>query len=193
MGKPIQTDVIRGCWDEVIHLAASLKAGTVAPSLVLKKLSAYRRQNRVDLALSEIGRIERTLFTLDWLEDPELRRRCHAGLNKGESRHFLAQAVYIHRQGRLADRTFQNQSFRASGLNLVIAAIIYWNTLYMARAVQHLRSTGISAPDDLLTHVAPLGWSHISLSGDYLWEQAIQAGNDFRPLTIEDSPISKVA
>lgn len=193
MGKPIQTDVIRGCWDEVIHLAASLKAGAVAPSLVLKKLSAYRRQNRVDLALSEIGRIERTLFTLDWLEDPELRRRCHAGLNKGESRHFLAQAIYIHRQGRLADRTFQNQSFRASGLNLVIAAIIYWNTLYMARAVQHLRSSGISAPDDLLTHVAPLGWSHISLSGDYLWEQAAQVGGDFRLLRIEDSPISQVA
>lgn len=193
MGKPIQTDVIRGCWDEVIHLAASLKAGAVAPSLVLKKLSAYRRQNRVDLALSEIGRIERTLFTLDWLEDPELRRRCHAGLNKGKSRHFLAQAIYIHRQGRLADRTFQNQSFRASGLNLVIAAIIYWNTLYMARAVQHLRSGGISAPDDLLTHVAPLGWSHISLSGDYLWEQAAQVGGDFRLLRIEDSPISQVA
>jgi hypothetical protein len=122
-----------------------------------------------------------------------LRRRCHAGLNKGESRHFLAQAIYIHRQGRLADRTFQNQSFRASGLNLVIAAIIYWNTLYMARAVQHLRSSGISAPDDLLTHVAPLGWLHISLSGDYLWQQAAQVGDGFRPLQIEDGPISQVA
>ena len=63
----------------------------------------------------------------------------------------------------------------------------------MARAVQHLRSSGISAPDDLLTHVAPLGWSHISLSGDYLWEQAAQVGGDFRLLRIEDSPISQVA
>jgi len=102
-------------------------------------------------------------------------------LNKGESRHFLAHAIYIHRQGRLADRTFQNQSFRASGLNLVIAAIVYWNTLYMARAVQHLRSGGIRAPDDLLAHVAPLGW------------HAAQVGDDFRPLRIDDSPISQVA
>ena len=37
------------------------------------------------------------------------------------------------------------------------------------------------------------GWSHISLSGDYLWEQAAQVGGDFRLLRIEDSPISQVA
>ncbi len=32
--------------------------------------------------------MERTLFTLDWLESPELRRRCHARLNKSEQRHY---------------------------------------------------------------------------------------------------------
>jgi TnpA family transposase len=58
-----------------------LKAGIVAPSVMLRKLAAYRRQNQLDLALQELGRIERTLFMLDWLESPELRRRCHAGLN----------------------------------------------------------------------------------------------------------------
>jgi len=46
----------------------------VAPSVMLRKLAAYR-QNRLDLALQEPGRIERTLFMLDWLESPGLRRR----------------------------------------------------------------------------------------------------------------------
>lgn len=36
------------------------------------------------------GRIERTLFILDWLQSVELRRRVHAGLNKGEARNALA-------------------------------------------------------------------------------------------------------
>jgi hypothetical protein len=44
----------------------------------------------------------------------------------------------------------------------VIAAIVYWNTVYMERTAQHLRSTGIPVPDRLLIHVAPLGWEHIS-------------------------------
>ena len=190
IGKPIRTDAIVECWDDVVRTVASLDAGTVAPSVLLKKLAAYRRQNRLDLAIQEIGRIERTLFTLDWLEDPELRRRCRAGLNKGEARHFLAQAVHTQRQGRMADRTLLNQSFRASGLNLVIAAIVYWNTIYMDRAVRHLRSTGEDAPDHLLAHVAPLGWSHISLTGDYLWEQAAQLPSEYRPLHLQDDLLS---
>src|SRR3546814_6073763 len=76
--------------------------------------------NRLDFALAELGRIERTLFTLDWLEQPELRRACQAGLNKGEARHTLAAAIYTNRQGRFTDRSLENQEFRASGLNLPV-------------------------------------------------------------------------
>jgi len=193
LGQPIRIDLIRECWDDIVRLAASIKAGAVAPSVMLKKLSGYKQQNRLHLALQEVGRIERTLFTMDWLESPELRRRCQAGLNKGEARHFLAHAIFAHRQGRITDRTFENQSYRASGLNLVIAAIVYWNTVYMERAIAHLRSTGVTVPDHLLAHTSPLGWSHISLTGDYLWEQAAIAVDGFRPLNTARSRLKLVA
>ncbi len=52
------------------------------------------------------------------------------------------------------DRTLQNQEHRASGLNLVIAAIALWNTLYMERAVDHLRARDVAAPDALLASIA---------------------------------------
>ncbi len=103
IGRPIRTDAIVDSWQDIIRLAASIKAGSVAPSTMPKKLSAYKRQNQLDLALAEVGRIERTLFSLDWLENKDLRRRCQAGLNKGEARHALAQTIYAHRQGRFAD------------------------------------------------------------------------------------------
>jgi len=74
----------------------------VAPSVMLRKLADYRRQNQLDLALQELGRIERTLFMRDWLESPELRRRCDAGLNKSEQRHFLAG--HLHLQTRPANK-----------------------------------------------------------------------------------------
>ena len=186
-------DLIRENWDEIVQLAASIKAGAVAPSVMLKKLSAYKRQNRLDLALAEVGRIERTLFTLDWLESPELRQRCQAGLNKSEARHALAQSIFVHKQGRIADRTLANQEHRASGLNLVIAAIGYWNTLYMDRAVEHLRSNGIDAPDPLLAHISPLGWSHVSLTGDYLWDLAGDREESFRPLNDPRSRLYRAA
>jgi TnpA family transposase len=57
---------------------------------MMRKLSSYPRQNGLSIALRELGRIERTLFILDWLQNVELRRRVHAGLNKGEARNALA-------------------------------------------------------------------------------------------------------
>jgi hypothetical protein len=109
---------------------------------------------------------------LDWLESPELRRRCQAGLNKGEQRHALAQAICTFKQGRIADRGTEAQQYRASGLNLLIAAIVYWNSTYMADAVVHLRAIGEVVPDEWLTHTSPVGWEHIGLSGDFLWDRA---------------------
>ncbi len=70
--------------------ASSIKQGTVTASLMLRKLGSYPRQNGLAVALRELGRIERTLFILDWLQSVELRRRVHAGLNKGEARNSLA-------------------------------------------------------------------------------------------------------
>ena len=182
MGKRVKIDVIREHWDEVVRLVASLKAGVVQPSAMLRKLAAYERQNQLDLALQEIGRVERTLFMLDWLESPALRQRCQAGLNKSEQRHALTGAICTFKQGRIADRTHEAQQFRASGLNLVIAAIVYWNSTYIADAAAHLRAIGEPAPDDLLAHVSPVGWGHIAFSGDFLWDRAAAFGGGRRPL-----------
>ena len=95
---------------------ASIQQGTVTASLMLRKLGSYPRQNGLALALRELGRIERTLFTLDWLQDIELRRRVQIGLNKGEAKNALARAVFFNRLGELRDRSFENQRYRASGL-----------------------------------------------------------------------------
>ncbi|WP_148359291.1 Tn3 family transposase, partial [Acidocella aminolytica] len=102
-------------------------------------------------------------------------------------------AVFFHRQGEIRDRTFENQSFRASGLSLITAAIVHWNTVYLNQAVQHLRAQGTAVPDDLLAHVAPLGWEHIALTGDYVWNPA-NPNTSFRPLRdVRASFIPRVA
>jgi TnpA family transposase len=176
-------------WDETLRLAASIRAGTVRASVMLRKLAGYPRQNPVARALREIGRVERTLFMLDWLDDADLRRRTNVNLNKGEARNALARAVFFNRLGELCDRTFENQRHRASGLNLIVSAIILWNTVYLDRAARHLRERGIDVPDTLIAHVAPLGWEHISLTGDYLWSELDKPRERFRPLRTTGSPI----
>lgn len=113
--------------------------------------------------------MERTIFTLQWLQDLNLRRRVHAGLNKGESRNALARAVFFNRLGEVRDRNYKDQRYRASSLNLAIAAIVLWNTVYLNRAVEALKAHGAALPEDLTSHLSPLGWAHIGLTGDYVW------------------------
>ncbi len=43
-------------------------------------------------------------------------------------------------------------------LNLVIAAIIFWNTLYMDKATDYLGKTGQMPDPGLLPFTSPLGW-----------------------------------
>jgi hypothetical protein len=105
-------------------------------------------------------------------------------LNKGESRNSLARAVFIHRLGEIRDRTYENQQHRASGLNLVVTAIVLWNTRYLERAVATLRQTE-NVSDHLLAHLSPLGWEHVNLTGDYVWaaqQHASENTGGLRPL-----------
>jgi len=123
-------------------------------------------------------------ITLDWIDDPELRRSTGQELNKGEARNSLARAVFLHRLGEIRDRTYENQQHRASGLNLVVTAIILWNTRYLERAVATLRQS-TNVPDHLLAHLSPLGWEHVNLTGDYVWGGQYSASENtggLRPL-----------
>ena len=77
----------------------------------------------------------------------------------------------------------EQQRYRASGLNLVTAAIVLWNTVYLERAANALRGHGKSVDDSLLQYLSPLGWEHINLTGDYLWRSNAKIGaGKFRPL-----------
>src|SRR6201997_4366921 len=77
----INVALIRAHWSEILRVVTSIRTGTVTASLIMRQLAAYPRQNGVAAALRELGRLERTLFTLDWLQDPGLGRQTNPELN----------------------------------------------------------------------------------------------------------------
>lgn len=184
IGAPINTTLILDHWDDLLHLAASITTRAVVPSTILKKLSASPKQSQLAKALRELGRIERSLFMIEWYSSSTLRRRCQAGLNKGEAAHKLKRAVFFHERGELRDRSFESQAFRASGLNLVVSAIVHWNTVYLDRAVTELKRAGRNIPDTLLKHISPLSWEHINLTGIYTWDSEQHLPEGFRSLRL---------
>ena len=166
----------------MLRLAVSVKTGAVTASLILGKLAAYPRGNGLAWARKEIGKVERSLFYLEWLKSQDLRRRVTAGLNKGEAQNALMRAVFFYRLGEMRDRSYEDQMHRASGLNVLCAAIALWNTVYVERAVEELRRRGREITDAHLWHLSPLGWEHIALTGVYRWDLKVASLGALRPL-----------
>ncbi|GHO71332.1 hypothetical protein KSC_102240 [Ktedonobacter sp. SOSP1-52] len=181
-------------WDEMRRVASSIRHGTVSASLLMRKLAAYPRQNQVARALTEMGKLERTVFLLEYFRDAALRRRILIGLNKGEALHALARQLFFGRLGELRDRALEDQIHRASCLHLLVAAVAAWNTIYLTEAFATLRKGGEDIAEATLAHIAPLGWEHINLIGNYHFApQPGRSLENLRPLRVVESKEEKEA
>ncbi len=154
-------------WDTIRRLAASIRHGTAPASVLMRKLAAYPKNSDIAPALREMGKLERSIFTLNFMQDAVMQRRALAGLNKGEAIHSLANAILIGKDGELHEAQLKAQIHRASGLMLLVAVVSTWNTVYLDHIVATLCANGESIPDNLLQHVAPLGSRHVNFLGRY--------------------------
>jgi hypothetical protein len=80
--------------------------------------------------------------------------------DKGEARNSLARAIFFYRRGAVRDRLREDPQNKASGLNLVVGAIVLWNIVYLEQAVAALERQGTPMPADCFPHLSPLGWEH---------------------------------
>ena len=176
--------MIKENYEDVLRLAHSIREGTVSASLIMGKLGSYSRQNSLATSLRKMGRIEKTIFILNYISNEALRRKIQKGLNKGEAMNGLARAIFFGKQGELQERTIQHQLQRASALNIIINSISVWNTLHLTKAIEHQKGSD-DFNEDLLHHMSPLGWEHINLLGEYHFNSEKKVSLDsLRPLRI---------
>ena len=128
-------------------------SGTMPPSQLPRKFAAYPRQRDLVIAFREIGRVERTLFIIEWLLDADMQRRGNFGLNKGEGLHSLKSSSRIGREGEFRDRTSEARHFRVASLNLLAAIIMHWNTDQLGRAIPERKCAGLNTPENLVSHI----------------------------------------
>jgi hypothetical protein len=119
---------------------------------MLRKLAAYRRQNQLGPRTPGAGADRTHAVHARLARKPGIAPTlpCRAQQERAasfSSRRSSAPSNKAGKQGRIADRSAEAQQFRTSGLNLVIAAIVFWNSTYIADAIAHLRATEQSVPD----------------------------------------------
>jgi TnpA family transposase len=167
--QPIQRQLIVEHWDDLLRLAGSLKFGHATASLVLRRLHAARRHGSLARAVVEYGRLVRTIFVLRYLADIQLRRRIGRQLNKGETLHSLRRRLFFAHEGHVRHSRHDRQTEQALCLTILTNAVVLWNTVYIADALEELRR-GADIDDEAAAHLSPALMDHINPFGRYSFD-----------------------
>ena len=163
----IKTETIRENWEDILRVAGSLKLGTVKASDLVRALPAGSRPSDLAKAIAEVGRVAKSLFLLSYVDDEAHRRHVLVQLNRHEKRHNVAREIFHGDRGQVRKRYREGQEDQLSSLGLVLNAVALWNTLYLDRAISHLRESGTEVRDEDLARVSPLMHAHVRLPGRY--------------------------
>jgi TnpA family transposase len=154
-------------WDDLLRVAGSLKMGTVGASELIRGLQGGGRPSTLGRAIGELGRVAKTLYLLNYLDDEAYRRRILTQLNRGESRHAVARAIFHGQRGELRQRYREGQEDQLGALGLVVNAVVLWNTRYLDAALAQVRASGgVVKPEDV-ERLSPLLLDHVNVLGRY--------------------------
>ena len=179
----VNTLKIEQHWDDMMRIAGSLKLGTVHASELIRSLLKSDRPSSLAQAIIEAGRINKTLYLLNYVDDEDYRRRILTQLNRGESRHAVARAICHGQRGEIRKRYREGQEDQLGALGLVTNALVLWNTIYMQAALEYLQEQGDEILIDDEARLSPLSHKHVNMLGHYsftLSEQVMKG--QLRPL-----------
>jgi len=170
-------------WDDCLRLVGSLKLGRVPATGIMRTLQVGEHATRLAQAIAEIGRIDKTLHVLRYLDDESMRRGTLVQLNRGEGRHGLSRIVFHGRRGELRQRYREGQEDQLGALGLVVNMIVLWNTLYMQAAIDQLRAEGVPVVAEDIPRLNPHVHDHINMLGRYSFSipESVSRG-ELRPL-----------
>jgi TnpA family transposase len=143
-------------------------------------LSKGSPADKLSKAFTQLGRILKTQFILDYITNSNLRDKVQRQLSKGEHRHQLARSIFFANQGKFQVGDYEEIMNKASCLSLVSNAILYWNTIKMTSIIADLRKAGEIISDATLSHISLLMHKHVITMGTYFTDEVIE-----QPLTEE--------
>ena len=133
----VNTRRIEQHWDDMMRIAGSLKIGTVHASELIRSLLKSDKPSSLAQAIIDLGRINKTLYLLNYIDDEDYRRRILNQLNRGEGRHSMARVICHGQRGEIRKRYLEGQEDQLGALGLVINAAVLWNTIYTGEALNH--------------------------------------------------------
>jgi len=166
-GAPLDASLIGEQWDNLVHVAASVRDRTAPAHVILRRLGASP-SDRLSKAFTALGRLLKTLHLLRYMSDGDLRDRVQLQLNRGESRHALASSMFYANRGVFRTGDYSEIMNKVSALSVLSNSVLLWNTRQLERVVGALEEAGEQPVDrEDLARISPLLHAHVIPSGTY--------------------------
>ncbi|MBT4520665.1 MAG: Tn3 family transposase [Halieaceae bacterium] len=175
--RRVRDDLMITEWPNIEQILLSLAMKSTSQSVIVSKLSTYRRQNRTKQALWEFDRIIQSLYLLDYIDSPILRRNVHRALNRGEAYHRLRRAIAYANGGRFRVRSQNEQEIWNECARLIANAVVHYNAMLLSEMVKIFEKQKDSESLKNLDKISPLAWQHVNFYGRYQFDRALESLN----------------
>ncbi len=166
-GKSIDWALIETHWQDMMQVVLSIQAGKILPSTLLRKLGSHSRQNKLNRAFRELGRVVRTLFLLRYISEADLRRSIRAETTKVESYNDFLDWVGFGGPVLKSDDPVE-QAKQVKYMDLVANVIMLHNVHDLTGILADMEAEGWKLSRELLAGLSPYMREHIRRFGRYL-------------------------
>ena len=133
--RPINWDLIRQQYDQMVKYATALRLGTAETEAILKRFSKNPFKHPTYLALMELGRVIKTIFLCQYLDSEAVRREINEGLNVVERWNGVNDFIFYGKGGEFADNRLESQELSVLSLHLLQICLVYVNTLMIQEEI----------------------------------------------------------
>lgn len=166
LSRPIDWELIRQQYDEMVKYATALRLGTAETEAILRRFTRNNLQHPTYRALAELGKAVKTIFLCRYLHDEALRREINDGLNVIENWNSANDFVFFARRGELASNRREDQEISMLCLHLLQNCMVFVNTLMLQQVLAQPHWADRLTPRDRHA-ITPLIWDHVNPYGRY--------------------------
>jgi len=164
--RPIDWELIRQQYDEMVKYATALRLGTAEAEAILRRFTRENTQHPTYKALMELGKAVKTVFLARYLHDRSLRVEINDGLNVIEQWNSANDFIFFARRGEVSSNRREDQEVSMLSLHLLQNCMVYVNTLMIQQVLAQPEWKGRLTARDLHA-LTPLFWTHVNPYGRF--------------------------
>jgi TnpA family transposase len=164
----IDQPLIVGEKERMDQVVATLGLKEMTQSILIRKLCGLSPQNRTRKAIFEFDKLIRSIYTLNYLRDPQLQKDVHRSQNRIESYHQLRSAIsQVSGKKQLIGRTDLDIAISNQCGRLIANVVIAYNSIMLSMLLDRYRSADNQSALAILKRISPVAWQHIHFLGHY--------------------------